>query len=262
MKVCAMTVACEDIYVEQGFSFPGGNALNYLTCAAAEGIVHCAYIGAVGNDRAGEAVRAHMKSRKIDISRLHVREGATASNRIYISKSGERYFMPDSWSNGVYGEFRLDEDDWRFAAEYNLWAIASLDPNFGETLVRKTDKQILSVDFLDTKDIPLMRASVRVIDILFASADDACVPAMREIARETGKLLVPTLGDKGSVAFCGDDIFTHDPIPVSTVVDTTGCGDSFQAAFCISYRKNRNIPEALAAGSRAAARVLDHFGGW
>jgi sugar/nucleoside kinase (ribokinase family) len=44
-------------------------------------------------------------------------------------------------------------------------------------------------------------------------------------------------------------------------VDTTGCGDSYQAAFTVSWRREHNISEAMQKGASAAAETLKHMGG-
>ncbi|MEM9057554.1 MAG: PfkB family carbohydrate kinase, partial [Pseudomonadota bacterium] len=42
--------------------------------------------------------------------------------------------------------------------------------------------------------------------------------------------------------------------------DTTGAGDSFNAAFLAALLDGRTPPEAAAAGNRLAARVIQHRG--
>jgi sugar/nucleoside kinase (ribokinase family) len=50
-------------------------------------------------------------------------------------------------------------------------------------------------------------------------------------------------------------------VPVEHVVDTTGCGDAYQAAFTVAWFKNKDIQAAMEAGSMAASDVLSHLGG-
>ncbi|WP_299816180.1 sugar kinase [uncultured Roseibium sp.] len=50
------------------------------------------------------------------------------------------------------------------------------------------------------------------------------------------------------------------PRPVSTIVDTTAAGDSFNAAFLAEYLKSENLEAAVAAGAGLAGRVIQHRG--
>ena len=45
------------------------------------------------------------------------------------------------------------------------------------------------------------------------------------------------------------------------VVDTTGCGDSYQAGFMVSYVRDRDVQRAMENGSRFAARTIGQLGG-
>ena len=49
-------------------------------------------------------------------------------------------------------------------------------------------------------------------------------------------------------------------VDVKKIVDTTGCGDAFQAAFTVSYFKDGDIRKALKAAAQQAAKVIQHYG--
>jgi len=44
-----------------------------------------------------------------------------------------------------------------------------------------------------------------------------------------------------------------------TVVDTTGAGDAFDAAFIVEWLASRNVEAALQAGNRLGAHVASHL---
>ena len=49
---------------------------------------------------------------------------------------------------------------------------------------------------------------------------------------------------------------------VDTVIDTTGCGDSYHAGFVCSYILEKDIEKAMSVGSEIAAETLMHYGGF
>lgn len=84
---------------------------------------------------------------------------------------------------------------------------------------------------------------------------------MRPLAAEVTTPIIITLGAEGSIALIGDRVYTHPAVPVSRVVETTGCGDAYQAAFSVAWFQGGEIKKAMEAGAMAASRVLCHFGG-
>ncbi|HEX3029798.1 MAG TPA: PfkB family carbohydrate kinase, partial [Clostridia bacterium] len=119
MRFLAMTVLCVDIYKGIDKECVGGNALNIATQYIKSGADNVSVLGAIGKDRYGRLIRDYFLKSRIDTSHLHEIEGDTASNIIYIDKSGDRYFLPDSWNGGVYDTFRLSEDDWSFVNSHD-----------------------------------------------------------------------------------------------------------------------------------------------
>ena len=257
-----MTVSCADIYIKQNLILPGGNSLNFLSSAVAMPDVKAAVIGAVGTDSYASMIRSHYREYSIDETRLYNAEGATASNKVYINGQGERFFMPDSWNSGVYGNFRLSDDDWNFAAGFDLWAMCSVDPNFDEALRRKPENVIFCADFLDTADTAKMEQSSKSAGIIFASGDGNLAEEMGKLSAKCGVLCVTTMGSGGSVAFKDGIEYFSKAEPAERVIDTTGCGDAYQAVFAVSYLSGSTIPEAMEKAGKAARSVLSSFGGF
>lgn len=260
MKLVAMTICCADIYPDSGQVFIGGNSLNFATQCVKRKIEKVSVLGAIGNDRYGTLIKNHLMKLGIDNTHLYVIDGDTATNKIYINDAGDRFFKTDSWNGGVYQLFRLSNEDWEFVYSHDVMTIPCLDPNFNEVLSKKQPLIKLVVDFLDIHDLDFIVKALPVIDIGFVSGDKALVEALKPVARQLNTLIVITLGAAGSVAIEGDQEYYQPAIPVKNVVDTTGCGDAYQAAFVVSYFENRNIKEAMEKGSYAASQVLGHMG--
>lgn len=72
-------------------------------------------------------------------------------------------------------------------------------------------------------------------------------------------LLVLKMGEKGSRAYRGGDIFEAKSFHVE-VVDELGAGDAFDAAFLSSFLKGATISEALVYGNAAGAITVGSIG--
>ncbi len=71
-----------------------------------------------------------------------------------------------------------------------------------------------------------------------------------------------TLGARGSVTYHRGAEYRAEAVPVSEVVDTTGCGDSYHAGFVCKLLLGGNIEEAMKKGAEIASETLSHFGGF
>jgi fructoselysine 6-kinase len=262
MKICAMTCCTVDIYPQKNLAFVGGNAVNLAIQCRMCGLTEVSVLGAAGQDRYESEIRRRLENRQIDASHFYRLPGKTASNRIYINEQGDRYFLPDSWDGGVYADYRLTDEDWAFANAHHLVSMVTVDENFTAALTRLNAPVLLHADFLDTRNFDLLESNLDRIDIAFFSGDEEVVERAKSIARSRTAFIVVTLGAQGSVALRHDQVLYQPALPVSNIVDTTGCGDAFQAAFVCSWYRHYNLQQALLSGSQAAADTLAHLGGF
>ncbi|MBS2213582.1 hypothetical protein KEM09_19395 [Carboxylicivirga mesophila] len=261
MKISALTSCCVDFFPEEEKVYVGGNSLNFATQCKLSGIDNVSVLGAVGNDSFGKKIINHLDKVQIDQSHLHTMDAPTASNKIYLDEKGDRYFKADSWNGGAFDLFRLSEDDWDYLHDSNIIAMPAGDPNLSELLRRIRNEQLVAVDFLDYFGIDDIARHIANIDIVFLSGKEGMLDGLQQISEQSGKLIVATLGARGSIAFYKNSVTHQSAIEADEIIDTTGCGDAFQAAFCINWYTNRNIKQALKVGALAASRVLGFMGG-
>lgn len=261
MKITALTSFCADIFPELDKIFVGGNSLNFATQCKLSGVEDVSVIGAVGNDKFGNLIEAHFDKLKINRSHLYRINKPTASSKIYIGEAGERYFKADSWDGGAFDKFRLAEKDWQQIQDSTIVAMPAGDPNLNELLKRRHINQIVVIDFLDYLGLDFIKQFIEDIDIVFLSGKKEMLDDLEKLSVKTGKMIVATLGAKGSMAFFDNKSHYCKAVEVDAIVDTTGCGDAFQAAFCIEWIKTKDIAKSLEAGSIAASKVLKFFGG-
>jgi sugar/nucleoside kinase (ribokinase family) len=121
-----------------------------------------------------------------------------------------------------------------------------------------------AADFLDGgdcgPDLGVLLAWLGRLDVAFISAERGAVARLRPHATRSHTLLVITHGAAGSTALHADQEYYQPALPVAHPLDSTGCGDAFQATFLCTYLAGASIPAALAQGAAVAARVLQHYG--
>lgn len=260
LKAACFSVAAMDYFPLRDEYYAGGNSLNQALCFKKQGF-ESAFIGALGTDEAGDRIEALLAANAINKSHTHRVCGKTASNRIINDEAGERFGEKGAWNGGVYEDYLLSEADWHFLAGFDVWATHGNSPAYLGALERKQPQQFMSVDFLHLLSHQLLLKSLAVIDIAYIGGDMGMVDALSQIAKNTNGLIVLTLGAEGSIAFKGDAIYKQAALPIGKVIDTTGCGDAFQAAFTATYFQSRDVQTALLAGAESGREAALHFGG-
>ena len=79
-------------------------------------------------------------------------------------------------------------------------------------------------------------------------------------AKELGKLIVITRGEKGSIAINKNEVVECDIQKNIKIVDLTGAGDLFAAGFLHGHVNNLSIKESLQKGTEMSARVIQKIG--
>ena len=262
MNLLALTSCCVDFYPQINKSFFGGNSLNvasmWKTLVPQE---NNSNITCLSNDSNAKMIIDFLIKKKIDISRVYQKDGSTACNKLRVDDDGERYGIEGSWNGGVYESFFLSKSDWAFVSKQDIVAIPADNPNFNEMIIRKHSQQMISVDYLDIANNLPLQDTLECTDIAYISANTDALEQYKEIAFLTEKLLVVTLGSKGSYAFYKGESFFHPAIQVNKIIDTTGCGDAYQAAFAVTFLKTKDIQLSMHAAAKAASIILQAWGG-
>jgi sugar/nucleoside kinase (ribokinase family) len=260
MKVACFSVAAMDFFPQQNRSYAGGNSLNQSIRFRQMGW-QSAFVGALGTDEAGDRIAALLTANSVETVRLHRINGRTACNQIMNDEAGERRGVAGAWQGGVYSEFKLSAADWTYLKQFDVWSTHADGPNYLSALERKDSAQFMSVDFLHLRDYDLLRKSLAVVDIAYFGGEDEMIDDLGRIAEAHRGLIVLTLGAQGSMAFEGGRAYSQKALPTEKVVDTTGCGDAFQAAFTASYFRTKDIRASLLAGAELGRQAAGGFGG-
>jgi fructoselysine 6-kinase len=267
VKIVCVGESTLDYYLDLNRGFVGGISLNFAVHSKRCGAETVALVSCVGSDSAGQLVRQKLLREGIDASHVYVEEGATAQQNIVVTPTGERIFPPNGYSPGVLAGFRVSDADLEFIQQFDIvvaplfWQI---EPIFNQVMRELSFQGKRVVDFLDLsdygQDYQAMAALIQPLDLAFISGNQQTVDMLRPVSRQMDGIIVVTRGAAGSTALVGGLEFNQPALQVAAAVDTTGCGDAFQAAFTVAYFSYGDVPLALRQGARQAAEVLQHYG--
>lgn len=118
-----------------------------------------------------------------------------------------------------------------------------------DDLIKQIDVLIVNAyEFADLVKTPLNRLNFKKV----------YVPQYWPILRE--KTIIITDGEKGSYGYHNNAIYFQKAIPPKSIIDTTGAGDGYTAAFIADYVCTGNVETAMKSGAEYSSRKLSHLG--
>lgn len=254
MKVLGIGDNVVDKYVHLKTMYPGGNALNFSVFAKKLG-ANAAFMGVFGDDREAQHVESTLLELDIDISRCRRCGGENGCARVTL-ENGDRVFLGSN-EGGVtrLNPLQLDEEDKAYIRSFAVMH-TGLYSHTGHLLPELWKLGIpISFDFSDDFEDEQVERMIPYAEFAFFSFSHLSEEATQEYLRSKWKgsgLLVATRGSDRSMVYDGNTFHFHTTETVEAV-DTMGAGDSYIAAFLLSYLQDRDIPKAMAEGSRFAA---------
>lgn len=261
--------------IEQILHAPGGTA-----AGVAVDIAHLGFpvttIGMVGDDEGGRFLRSMMTDRGVDTSGVTVSDAAqTASSVLLVDEDGNRPALHVRGVNALATWDQLDLTPLSTASVVHLGgvdAMSGLDDRQTLKLMRSWQSagKTVTVDFQSASQ----HLRPGLLDI--AAAADVFLPNDEQALGLTGCATVAEAAESllksgaGRVVItCGAEgihyadregtVLTEPAVPVQAV-DTTGCGDSVDAAFVISLSAGLEITAALRLAVQAGAAVASGAG--
>ena len=250
---------------------PGGAAANVAVWARRLG-AEVTLVGKVGDDTLGELMLRHLRAEGISTEIPVVPGKPTTRIGIVIDPRGEHGFVTDhsqplAFSPSDLPPQLLDHADAVFFNGYGIFTSRSTE--FLRPLVTEARRRGIPLAF-DPSSFTLIRAygherlmaELGPLDVLLANAVEAdSLSAGREWSAlaEAARVVVVKQGAEGASARSAEGAWCAGPEPAH-VVDTTGAGDAFDAAFLVEWLSSGEIQRALAAGNRLGAHVASHLG--
>ncbi len=268
------------IYVKKVYFEPGGGASNTATGFSKLGL-KTAIMGRVGQDREGDQLIKGLKKNKINtrlmqvdkkvstgfsfilglrqVKRAHSIFAYRGTNNSFVFKAkasdlkGIEWFYVSSvsspnWQNVLNKIFSFTKKGVKIA-----WNPSNVQLKAGFKKLSKHLKQtnILIVNEDEARELVLSKKKTKNLNIRYL---------LKEISKMGPKIISITVGKKGVYAYDGKKIYYQRPAP-SKVINTTGAGDSFSAAFVASlFYQPENIKRALKWGVYNSASVIDQIG--
>ena len=252
----------------------GGVGANCALAMAPWGI-NVRLLGCVGQDRFGDLLLDTLRKTGVDIRGLQ-RSSRALTGILYINvtRDGQRTFFGSRGANQFMGPLHVPAGWLRSSAAAHLVGYSFLNPG-PEKMARQILRQFrsrgkrvsLDVGMEPSKRIPeKILGLVPQVDLLFVSSEEAAILTERskprkcfeQFERAGAKEIVMKLGKRGCLISDGG-ILRVVPSFAVRVVDSTGAGDAFTAAFLQARMRGWSTVEAAlvanAAGAAAASRV-------
>ena len=105
-----------------------------------------------------------------------------------------------------------------------------------------------------------------MLDILTTEGINFSAKSAKELgvalpfAKEIGKLIVITRGEKGSIAIQKNQIVECDSQKNLKIIDLTGAGDLFAGGFLHSYINKLTVKESLEKGTEMSSKIIQKIG--
>ncbi len=261
IKIAAVGDNCIDVYMNLNETYVGGNPVNVAVYLVRLG-EHASYTGVVGNDKYGTMVMDALRKKGVDISHVRVVPGNTAVTKVELI-NGERVF--GDYTEGVLTDFKLTDDDIDFLCGHEL-VITGIWGNMENELYKMKDRGIpVAFDFSTEYENTLVDRAAPYVDYAFFAFDEADSPKVRDylkkIYNKGPRLVIATLGEKGSIAYDGKDYRTFGIVKCD-VKDTMGAGDSYIAGFLRGILLGKEVTECMKLGAENSSITLQYYGAW
>ena len=266
--------------------YSGGAPCNVAIGAARFG-AKVAYSTVLGDDPFGQFLIDALKVEGVNIDGVRVTdEDETGLCFVTLDKNGERSFL----HRGGHSSILLTKDDLPLhlvrKSQAMLFTIGSLRNEQGEEAVRTAISTCPGVILCDPGICPgnwghttvvqkRLHQTLPLCNVVKCSSDECQFvtgesnpeDAANKLLSLGVELAVITLGPDGALWKRQHDS-GHVPSPDVTVVDTTGAGDAFMAALCVSLSKKGHpqdlsreaISQSIAEGCAAGALAVTHRG--
>ena len=247
---------------------PGGAVANFA-CAASRLGLRVSSFTVIGDDENGRDVIKGFEEFGVDTSLVRVAEGKeTPFTVIFVDPTGEKAIVvvqlfepeyPLDIAAGVLPQtcalYMMPKPEQQFLAlaqlahQHSTEVMIDVEPttcaqrDHLERILRHTDIACFNKD-----------------GFMAAAKDDISVTAARRLLDFGPHTIVVTRGKNGALVVTRDDAAEHSGFSIPQVIDTTGAGDTFNAAFLQATLRGQSLTQRLRFANAAAALSVTALG--
>jgi ribokinase len=272
LGIDAMPSAAGSAVANEMLVAAGGKGANPAVTAAKLG-ASVRLIGAVGDDPQGREAIRQLRGDGIDVDAVTHIPGAMTGQIVHlVERHGRRRYIEHPGANDQLRP--RPRDVAQACRDARVVVISTAIPADAlEVLVagaRDADARVVadlagpretSAAILGSVDI-VRGDATEVGEIIgchvndFASATDAA----RRLCQRGPSIAIVQAGEEGNVIVAGDHALSVSHAPV-TVVDPTGGGDAFIAAFAVALGRDQDLTSAALLATAVAGHTVSHLGG-
>jgi sugar/nucleoside kinase (ribokinase family) len=256
-----------------GCSMTLGGSAGIFACGLARLGREVRFLGKVGADATGDFVRTLMRERGVDVSGVKRDPKTGTGIAVAFTETTDRALVSYLGTVASTRPSDVAPGTWRLYSHLHLtspFLQLGLSGYF-TTLLRAARRAGLSTS-LDPGWDPRGRwdldAIYPLLDLLLVNESEAKAltalgkpaAAARKLAEKVPLVVVKT-GPKGAVAATGQGSWKASSYPVDPI-DTTGAGDTFDAAFVDGWLQGHRVEEVLAYACAAGALSTEKPGGY
>lgn len=273
LRVAYMPKPGETIHTKEMYTAGGGKGANQAVSAKRSG-ASTHFIGAIGDDAAGQVMLDLLKQEEIDVSGIQELENKrTGQAFITVDEAGENSIMIHSGANNAFSKQVIKQNQQLITGSQCV--IAQFESPIESTLeafliARKSDvRTILNPapavkapeELLRATDIIVPNETETQLLTNITITDEQSMKQAADYFHHLGvKIVIITLGSKGAFYSTDKETGIVDAFKVKAV-DTTAAGDTFIGAFASQLRSDlSNFVEAIRYGNLASSIAVQRFG--
>jgi ribokinase len=231
------------------------------------------FFGKVGNDTYGKMILEEMKKSKISTKNVKTENFLTGFSIVFIL-GGEKTILTYRGANNLLSEEDLKEETLKKCEWFIFTSMISKENiQFVEKAIKIAKENgikivcnpsISMVDYQKEKLLKFIKKSDFIImnkkEAMKLTKTSEPIYACKKLKKISNSIVIVTMGKKGSILF-SDKLKMFKAYKVK-VVDTTGAGDSFTAAFVHSFSKTKDIDFSMKFSNAYAALKISKGKGY
>lgn len=254
--------AGETVLGESFKTVPGGKGANQAVAAARLG-ADVSMIGRVGDDSLGQTILDNLKQNGVCTDNVepvtHCESGtahiilAEGDNSIIVVEAANRHVTPEyvEQARAVIEQADIVLIQQEIPAETVLLVSRICKQSGVPLLLNPAPARPVEAEVIDNS--AYLTPNEHEASLLFDGTE------LGESLRKYPNRLIVTEGSRGARYFDGQEEAVVPSYPVEAV-DTTGAGDTFNAAFAVALAEGKSIADSLRFANRAASLSVTRFG--